>query len=55
MFWTLTAFAFGVMALILFVFAFNRVLKGRIGAAVGFGILALFMSGAASAVAVYMD
>ena len=53
MFWTLTTFAFAVAALILFGFAFNRVVKGRIGAAVVFGVLALIMCGVTSAVAVY--
>ena len=55
MFWTLTALAFGAAALILFIFAFNRVAKGRIGAAVVFGILALAMCSAAGAVAIYGD
>jgi hypothetical protein len=55
MFWNLTALAFGAAALIFFIFAFSRVLKGRIGAAVVLGLMALFMSGAASAVAVYVD
>ena len=55
MFWTLTALAFGAAALILFVLAFARILKGRVGAAVVLGVLALVMSGVASAVAVYAD
>ena len=53
MFWTLTSLAFGAFALILFGFAFSRVLNGRIGAALVFGVLALIMCGATSAVAVY--
>jgi hypothetical protein len=52
MFFTLTALAFGVAALILFVFAFRAVAAGRIGSAVIFGVLALAMSGAAGATAV---
>jgi hypothetical protein len=55
MFWTLSAFAFAVAALVFFLLAFGRVLKGRIGAAVGLGILALVFSGVASALAVYVD
>jgi hypothetical protein len=55
MFWTLTWLAFAFAALILFIFAFNRVAKGHIGAAVVFGILALAMCSAAGAVAVYVD
>ena len=53
MFFTLTALAFAVAALILFVFAFRSVLAGRIGNAVVLGVLGLIMSGAAGAVAVY--
>jgi hypothetical protein len=49
MFLTLTAFAFAVGALILFIFAFRAVFAGRIGSAVLFGLLGLIMSGAAGA------
>jgi hypothetical protein len=52
MFFTLTALAFGVAALILFVFAFRAVFAGRIGAAVVFGLLGLVMAGAAGGTAV---
>ena len=51
MFFMLTALAFAVGALILFVFAFKAVFAGRIGSAVIFGFLALALSGAASATA----
>ena len=50
-FFTLTALAFGVFALILFGFAFKAVTDGRIGKAVLFGLLALFMLGATGATA----
>ena len=49
---TLSAFAFAVGALILFIFAFKAVFAGKIGNAVVFGILALVLSGAAGATAV---
>ena len=49
MFFTLTALAFGVAALILFLFAVRAVFAGKIGNAVVFGLLALVMSGAAGA------
>jgi len=52
MFFTLTALAFGVAALILFIFAFRAVFAGRIGNAVIFGVLALLMAGAAGTTAV---
>ena len=52
MVFTLTAFAFGVCALILFIFAFRAVFDGKIGAAVVFGVLALAMSGASGAMVV---
>ena len=52
MFFTLTALAFAVGALILFVFAFRAVAAGRIGSAVIFGILALVLCGAAGGTAV---
>ena len=55
MFFNLTALAFGLVALILFLFAFKAVFAGRIGSAVVFGILALVMSGAAGSVAIYVD
>ena len=55
MFFDLTALAFGIVALILFVFAFSNVFKGKIGSAVIFGVLALIMSGAATSVAVFVD
>jgi len=51
MFFTLTAFAFGVAALILFFFAFRAVFAGRIGAAAAFCLLALVMCGVAGATA----
>jgi hypothetical protein len=54
-FFTLTAFAFVCAALILFIFAFQALFRGRIGSAVLFGILALVMSGVASAVGYYVD
>ena len=54
-FFTLTAFAFVCAALILFIFAFKALFRGRIGSAVMFGILALIMSGVASAVGYYVD
>jgi hypothetical protein len=52
MFFTLTALAFALAALILFVFAFRAVAAGRIGSAVVFGVLALVMCSAAGGVAV---
>jgi hypothetical protein len=52
MFFTLTALAFGVAALILFIFAFRAVFAGKIGSAVVFGLLALLMCGAAGGTAV---
>ena len=52
MFFTLTAFAFAVGALILFIFAFKAVFAGKIGSAVVFGLLALVMCGAAGGTAV---
>jgi hypothetical protein len=52
-FFTLTALAFGVFALILFGFAFRAVVDGRIGKAVLFGVLGLFMLSATGAVAVF--
>ena len=55
MFFTLTAFAFAAAALIMFIFAFRYLFRGRIGAAVLFGILAMIMSGVASAVGYYAD
>jgi len=55
MFFDLTALAFGIVALILFIFAFRNVFAGRIGSAVIFGVLALLMSGAASSVALFVD
>ncbi|MFL6205717.1 MAG: hypothetical protein ACJ739_10245 [Acidimicrobiales bacterium] len=51
MVFTLTAFAFGVAALIFFVLAFRAVFAGRIGAAAALGVLALLLSGAAGATA----
>ena len=53
MFFTLTALAFAVAALILFFYAFRSVSAGRIGNSVVLGVLGLIMSGAAGAVAVY--
>ena len=55
MFLDLTALAFGIVALILFIFAFNSVSKGKIGSAVIFGVLALIMSGAAGSVALFVE
>ena len=55
MFWNLTTLTFGAFALILFIFAFNRVAKGRMGAAIVFGVLGLAMASAAGSVAVYVD
>ena len=55
MFFTLTALAFAVAALIMFIFAFRALFGGKIGSAVLFGILALIMSGVASAVGFYVD
>jgi hypothetical protein len=52
MFFTLTALAFGVAALILFIFAFKAVFAGKIGSAVVFGLLALVMCGVAGATSV---
>ena len=52
MFFTLTALAFGVAALILFIFAFKAVFAGKIANAVIFGVLALAMCGASGATAV---
>jgi hypothetical protein len=52
MFFTLSAFAFAVGALILFIFAFRAVFAGKIGNAVIFGLLGLVLSGAAGATAV---
>jgi len=46
---------FGLTALAMFVVAFNHILKGRIGMAVVFGVMAVLMSGVAGAVAVYVD
>lgn len=46
---------FGLTALAMFVVAFNHVLKGRIGLAVVFGLMAVIMSGIAGALAVYVD
>ena len=54
-FFTLTAFAFAAAALILFIFAFRALFRGRIGSAVIFGVLALIMSGVASATGYYAD
>jgi hypothetical protein len=51
MFFTLSAFAFAVGALILFIFAFRAVFAGKIGSAVIFAVLALALSGAAGATA----
>jgi hypothetical protein len=51
MFFTLTAFAFGVAALIFFFMAFRSVFAGRIGAAAIMGLLALVMCGVAGATA----
>jgi hypothetical protein len=50
-FFTLTALAFAVGALIFFIFAFRAVTAGKIGSAALFGVLALVMCGAASATA----
>jgi len=54
-FFTLTAFAFAAAALILFIFAFRSLFRGRIGSAVIFGLLAMIMSGVASATGYYAD
>jgi hypothetical protein len=54
-FFTLTAFAFVAASLILFIFAFQALFRGRIGSAVLFGVMALIMSGVASAVGYYVD
>ena len=54
-FFTLTALAFATAALILFIFAFRALFRGRVGSAVLFGVLALIMSGVASAVGFYVD
>jgi hypothetical protein len=48
-------FLFAVSALVMFVVAFNRIAKGRIGMAVVFGLMAIIMSGIAGALAVYGD
>jgi hypothetical protein len=50
---TFVAFFFGFAALGMFVVAFNHVVKGRIGAAVLWGVMALIMCSITSAVAVY--
>ena len=55
MFFDLTALAFGFVALILFIFAFSNLFKGKIGSAVIFGVLALLLSGAAGSVALFVD
>jgi hypothetical protein len=52
MVFTLTAFAFAVGALILFIFAFRAVFAGKIGSAVVFALVGLALSGAAGATAV---
>ena len=49
MVFTLTAFAFSVGALILFIFAFRAVFAGKIGSALIFGVLALALVGASGA------
>jgi hypothetical protein len=49
MYFTLTALAFALGALILFFFAFRSVFAGRIGSAVLFGVLGVLMGAAAGA------